>query len=82
VLTAELREAGYADVELRGLEQHGAVSRARAAAQLRARHLSTIHLLPPAQVAAAVERLEREAAAGQPPLATHLRWQLLVARRP
>ncbi len=28
----------------------------------------------------AVERLEREAAAGEPPLATMLRWQLLVGR--
>jgi hypothetical protein len=31
-------------------------------------------------VAAAAERLEREAAEAEPPLATVLRWQLLVAR--
>ena len=61
-------------------EQGGSVSRARAAEQLRARHLSTIHLLPPEQVVAAAERLEAEAAADDPPLATVLRWQLLVAR--
>jgi hypothetical protein len=30
-------------------------------------------------VAAASERLEREAAAGDPPLSTMLRWQLLTA---
>jgi ubiquinone/menaquinone biosynthesis C-methylase UbiE len=78
-LTAELRAGGFGGVELRSFEQAGSVSRARAAAQLRARHLSTIHLLPPEQVAAAVERLEREAAADEPPLATRLRWQLLVA---
>jgi ubiquinone/menaquinone biosynthesis C-methylase UbiE len=78
VLTRELMEAGFDDVRLRWFEQTGSVSRERAAEQLRARHLSTIHLLPPAQVSAAVERLEREAA--EPPLATVLRWLLLVAR--
>lgn len=82
VLTRELAAAGLADVRRFWFEQAGAVSRARAAEQLRARHLSTIHLLPPEQVAAAAERLEREAAAGEPPLTTVLRWQLLVARSP
>jgi SAM-dependent methyltransferase len=79
VLTRELAEAGFGDVRLRWFEQGGSVTRERAAEQLRARHLSTIHLLPPEQVAAAVERLELEAAAADPPLATVLRWQLFVA---
>ena len=80
LLTRELTEAGFADVGLRWFQQSGSVSRARAAEQLRARHLSTIHLLPAEQVAAAVERLELEAAAAEPPLATVLRWQLVIAR--
>jgi SAM-dependent methyltransferase len=80
VLTGELADAGFGDVRLRWFEQAGSVSRERAAEQLRARHLSTIHLLPPEQVTAAAERLEREAAAAEPALATILRWQLLVAR--
>ena len=42
--------AGFGDVRLRWFEQGGSVSRERAAEQLRARHLSTIHLLPPEQV--------------------------------
>jgi SAM-dependent methyltransferase len=79
VLTRELADAGFGDVRLRWFEQGGSVSRERAAEQLRARHLSTIHLLPPEQVAAAVERLELEAAAAEPPLATVMRWQLFVA---
>ena len=79
-LTRELAEAGFGDVRVRWFEQSGSVSRERAAEQLRARHLSTIHLLPPEQVAAAAERLDREAAANAPPLATTMRWQLLVAR--
>jgi hypothetical protein len=72
-------DAGFSEVRLHWFEQGGSVSRERAAEQLRARHLSTIHLLPPEQVTAAVERLEAEAAAAEPPLATVLRWQLLVA---
>lgn len=79
VLTGELAAAGFASVEVRWFQQAGSVSRQRAAEQLRARHLSTIHLLPQEQVAAAAERLEREAAAAEPPLATVLRWQLVVA---
>jgi SAM-dependent methyltransferase len=78
MLTRELADAGFGDVRLRWFEQTGCVSRKRVAEQLRARHLSTIHLLPPEQVAAAAERLEREAA--EPPLPTVLRWLLLVAR--
>jgi len=79
VLTAELASAGFGDVRLRPFDQDGSVTRERAAEQLRSRHLSTIHLLPEQQVAAAAERLEHEAAASHPPLATRLRWQLLVA---
>jgi ubiquinone/menaquinone biosynthesis C-methylase UbiE len=80
VLMRELEATGFGELRLRPFEQAGVVSRARAAEQLRAGHISTIHLLPPAQVAAAIERLEREVAAGEPPLPTLLRWQLLVAR--
>jgi SAM-dependent methyltransferase len=79
MLTSELAETGFGEVQLRWFEQGGSVSRERAAEQLRHRHLSTIHLLPPEQVAAATLRLESEAAAAEPPLATVLRWQLLVA---
>jgi SAM-dependent methyltransferase len=78
-LTSELAGTGFGDVQLRWFEQSGSVSRERAAEQLRHRHLSTIHLLPPEQVAAATARLEAEAAAAEPPLATVLRWQLLIA---
>jgi SAM-dependent methyltransferase len=80
VLTRELADAGFVDVRLCWFEQGGSVPRERAAEQLRARHLSTVHLLPPEQVAAAAERLEAEAAAAEPPLATVLRWHLFVAR--
>ena len=79
VLSSELNALGFSDVRVEPFEQTGAVDRQRAAEQLRAGHVSTIHLLPPDQVAAAIDRLEREAAAGEPPLTTTLRWQLLVA---
>jgi SAM-dependent methyltransferase len=80
LLTRELVAAGFGDAGLWPYEQVGTVTRTRAAEQLRARYLSTIHLLPPEQVGGAIERLEREAAAGEPALATVLRWQLVVAR--
>lgn len=79
LLTRELADAGFGDVSLRWFRQGGSVTRQHAAEQLRSRHLSTIHLLPPQQVAAAAERLEHEARASEPPLAQVLRWQLLVA---
>jgi SAM-dependent methyltransferase len=79
-LERELIAAGFSDVRLRTFEQDGSVTRRHAAEQLHNRHLSTLHLLPEQQVAAATERLEHEAAAQEPPLATMLRWQLLVAR--
>jgi SAM-dependent methyltransferase len=79
ILERELAAAGFGAVRLLILEQDGTVTRRHAAEQLRNRHLSTIHLLPEQQVAAAAERLEHEAASAAPPLATMLRWQLLVA---
>ena len=79
VLVHELGDAGFGDVRALPFVQTATVSRARAAEQLRAGHVSTIHLLPPGQVASAVDRLEGESAAGQPPLITVLRWRLLVA---
>jgi SAM-dependent methyltransferase len=80
-LVVELRDAGFADVAEQALVQDGTVSRADAAARVRAGYISTVHLLPEDEVAAAVERLEREAAAGAPDLATRLDWRLLVATR-
>jgi SAM-dependent methyltransferase len=80
-LTVELREAGFAGVAERALVQDGTVSRAEAAARVRAGYISTVHLLPEDEVAAAVARLEHEAAAGEPDLATRLDWRLLVATR-
>jgi SAM-dependent methyltransferase len=81
VLTDELRGAGFASVRTRALQQSRLVPRAFAAERLRAGYISTVHLLDPAEVAAAAERLEREAADGLPPLESSLRWRLLVAER-
>lgn len=81
VLGACLLDAGFAEVVQHELLQEGSIGRAAAAARVRAGYISTVHLLPPDEVAAAVERLEREAGEGQPELATRLDWRLLVARR-
>jgi SAM-dependent methyltransferase len=80
-LADELRDAGFAEVAEHALVQEGSVARADAAERVRAGWISTVHLLPPDEVAAAVARLEQEAAAGEPPLATRLDWRLLVGTR-
>jgi SAM-dependent methyltransferase len=77
-LPAELRAAGFADVTEQALVQDGRVSRAEAAARVRAGYISTVHLLPPDEVASAAARLEAEAEAGEPDLATRLDWRLIV----
>jgi SAM-dependent methyltransferase len=81
VIASELRGAGFGEVEQVELVQTGTVERAEAARRVRAGYISTVHLLPRAEVDAAVERLEREAAAGAPALETRLEWRLLVGRR-
>ncbi len=80
-LVVELRDAGFPHVEQHTLRQDGSIGRAAAAARVRAGYISTVHLLPPDEVAAAVERLEAESEAGAPDLPTRLDWRLLVARR-
>ena len=77
----ELRAAGFAAVDVRPLVQQGSIGRAEAAERLRGGWISSVHLLPPAEVATAAERLEREAAEGAPPLATRLDLRLLTADR-
>jgi SAM-dependent methyltransferase len=81
VLEGELRAAGFDDVAQHVLVQDGTVSRRDAAERVRGGYISTVHLLPDDEVAAAVARLEREAEAGEPDLATRLDWRLLVATR-
>jgi SAM-dependent methyltransferase len=81
VIRRELGDAGFGEVEQHSLVQTGVVERAEAARRVRAGYISTVHLLPRAEVDAAVERLEREADAGAPALETRLEWMLLVGRR-
>jgi ubiquinone/menaquinone biosynthesis C-methylase UbiE len=80
-LADELIAAGYARVRTVALEQRARVERGRAASLLRGGYISTVHLLDPAEVDAAVRRLEVEQADGLPPLERVLRWRLLVAER-
>jgi ubiquinone/menaquinone biosynthesis C-methylase UbiE len=80
-LVDDLVAAGFATVEELTLQQVGSIGRAEAAARVRAGYISTVHLLPADEVAAAAERLEAEADGGAPALETVLDWRLLVARR-
>ena len=80
VIAGELRSAGLTAVEQHVLCQERSIGRAEAAARVRAGYISTVHLLPAAEVAAGVARLEAEAAQGAPDLLSRLDWRLLVAR--
>jgi SAM-dependent methyltransferase len=81
VIESELCAAGFDEVVQHVLVQDGTIARADAAERVRAGYISTVHLLPEDEVAAGVSRLEREAEAGEPDLATRLDWRLLVATR-
>jgi SAM-dependent methyltransferase len=80
-LLEELRASGFAEARATPLVQQGSIGRADAAERLRGGWISSVHLLPPEEVAAAAERLEREAAEGAPPLATRLDLRLITADR-
>ena len=80
-LADELERAGFHDVVVRPLRQHGTIARDRAAARVRDGYISTIHLLPEGEAAAAIAQLEREHASGAGPLETHAEWVLLRAGR-
>jgi SAM-dependent methyltransferase len=81
LLAVELEQAGFARARVRTHEQRMLVERADAAARVRGRYISTLHLLEPGEVDAAADRLDAEAAAGMPPLEAVQRWRLVVAER-
>jgi SAM-dependent methyltransferase len=80
-LARELADDGFAQVDVHTLVQRGAIARSTAAERVRGGYISTVHLLPEPEVAAAVAQLDAEAAAGAHDLETVLDWRLLVATR-
>jgi SAM-dependent methyltransferase len=59
-LAAELREAGFPQVQLHRLTQHAAISREAALERIHGRHISTFDLLDEEEIAAGTARAERE----------------------
>jgi SAM-dependent methyltransferase len=59
-LDAELRGAGFDEVELTRLSQHGSLAREEALERIRGRHISTFDLISDEEYEAGLERAERE----------------------
>jgi SAM-dependent methyltransferase len=60
VLAAELREAGFPDVQIHHLSQRAAISREAALERIHGRHISTFDLLDEEEITAGTARAERE----------------------
>ena len=58
-LVAELREAGFADVETRRLDQRATVSRRDALVRMRERHISTFDLIDEDEIERGLAQAER-----------------------
>lgn len=77
-LERELRTAGFARVRLLRHDQSAALAREDALRRLRGRYISTLSLLPEDELAAGVERAERELPER---VEVRLRWLVAVADR-
>jgi ubiquinone/menaquinone biosynthesis C-methylase UbiE len=60
VLAAELRDAGFTDVQLHHVSRHATISREVALERIHGRHISTFDLLDEEEIRAGTERAERE----------------------
>ena len=81
VLTAELGQAGFADVRVERVDQDVSTPATDVLARVRGRYISTLHLLDEAEYAAGLARLERDVADGLGSFEYTLRWALVTARR-
>ncbi len=77
-LEAELRAAGFAEVELSHLRQHGSLTRDEALERIRGKHISTFDLISEEEYEAGLVRAERELA---DPVDYRVEWLVAVAVR-
>jgi ubiquinone/menaquinone biosynthesis C-methylase UbiE len=77
-LAGELEEAGFADVETRGLVQRSTILRAEALERIRGRYISTLRLLDDDELESGTAAAEREL---PETIAIELHWAVLVAKR-
>lgn len=77
-LEAELRAAGFAEVELSHRRQHGSLTRVEALERIRGKHISTFDLISEEEYEAGLARAERELA---DPVDYRVEWLVAVAVR-
>jgi SAM-dependent methyltransferase len=77
-LAVELRDAGFARVRIRPVEQRKRIRREEALERIRGRFISTLHLLDEDELAEGTVRAERELPAE---VEVELHWAVLVAER-
>ena len=81
ILAGELREAGFRDPAIERIGQPISAEPQDVLERVRGRYISTLHLLPPAEYADGLARLERDVAAGRGTFAYSLEWALVSATR-
>jgi hypothetical protein len=77
-LEAELRAAGFAEVALSHLRQHGSLTRVEALERIRGKHISTFDLISEEEYEAGLARAERELA---DPVDYRVEWLVAAAVR-
>ena len=81
ILAGELGEAGFRETDVERISQPISAEPHDVLERVRGRYISTLHLLPPAEYADGVARLERDVAAGRGTFAYSLEWALVSATR-
>lgn len=81
ILAGELREAGFRDAAVERISHPISAEPDDVLERVRGRYISTLHLLPPAEYAEGLARLERDVAAGRGAFAYSLEWALVSATR-
>jgi SAM-dependent methyltransferase len=81
ILTGELEGAGFRDAAVDRISQSISAEPHDVLERVRGRYISTLHLLPPAEYADGLARLEHDVAAGRGAFAYSLEWALVSATR-
>jgi len=80
-LAEELGDAGFRGAAVERISQPISAEPRDVLERVRGRYISTLHLLPPAEYAEGLARLERDVAAGRGAFAYSLEWALVSATR-
>jgi len=81
ILTEELGVAGFREAAVERISQPVSAEPRDVLERVRGRYISTLHLLPAAEYAEGLARLERDVAAGRGAFAYALEWALVSATR-